>query len=215
MEKSSKTIKYIIVDDHEVLRFGLRHLLNQDNGFDYLGEATNGIQAIQLVKELNPDLILLDILMPKMNGIEAGRQIKKYDNTIKIVMFSSLDDLDYIDKAIAIGADGYLIKSSDLDDITNLLKLVMKGNRIFSEPILLKMEDSKNNTFHKEGKATVLSKREQEILNSIALGQSNKEISETLFLSLRTVERHRSNIMKKLKITNVAGLIRYSVLNHS
>ncbi len=215
MKLDPKKINYILVDDHQVLRLGLKHILQQDESFNLLGEAENGIKAVELVKEMKPNMVLLDILMPRMNGIDAARVIKKSSKKTKVVIFTALDDLNHIEQAIASGADGYLIKASDMKGITESLKQVHLGKRVFSEAVLLKMQDMYINPDKPQKETVFLTRREQEVLNVMALGKSTKETADMLFLSERTIEKHRANIMKKLKITSAAGLVRYAVLHHS
>lgn len=210
-------IRILIADDHEIVRIGLKSLLRPAEHFELVGEATDGKKAVALVKELQPDVVLSDILMPSMTGIDATRLIKQEQPSIKVIMLTSLEDKFYLAQAMSAGADGYLSKEVGHSELVTAIEGVMRSERVFSSSILALManpDTSMGDGFGGEPITNVyLSKREQEILAHIAEGMTSKEIAETLFISSRTVDTHRTNLMQKLQIKNTAGLVRFALLN--
>ena len=213
---SNRQIKIVIADDHEVIRAGLRRLLSVDKSILILDEATNGLKAIELVKYHKPDIALLDILMPQMDGIEATKRIKTTCPDVLVVILTAFEDAEHLEKALAAEADGYLTKDIGTKELIAALHDVFLGERVFSKSIvnLLQSTYSYNDTSNTTAHISI-SKREQEILNYVALGKTSLEISQTLNISHRTVQSHRSNIMQKLRIKTAGELIRYAVINYS
>ena len=208
-----KPIKIIMADDHEVVRAGLKRLLMIDKGIKILDEASNGKDAIELVKIHSPNIALLDIQMPMMTGIEATKEIKeKFSNTL-VIMLTAYEDSYHLGQALSAGADGYLAKDIGAKELTESIRIIMNGDRAFSKSILKLMQRKLVPTEEQDPAPITISKREQEILNYVALGKTSQEIADELFLSIRTVESHRYNIMQKLDIKNAAGLVRYAVMN--
>lgn len=208
-----KPIKIIMADDHEVVRAGLKRLLMIDKGIKILDEASNGKDAIELVKIHSPNIALLDIQMPMMTGIEATKEIKeKFSNTL-VIMLTAYEDSYHLGQALSVGADGYLAKDIGAKELTESIRIIMNGDRAFSKSILKLMQRKLVPTEEQDPAPITISKREQEILNYVALGKTSQEIADELFLSIRTVESHRYNIMQKLDIKNAAGLVRYAVMN--
>lgn len=208
-----KPIKIIMADDHEVVRAGLKRLLMIDKGIKILDEASNGKDAIELVKIHSPNIALLDIQMPMMTGIEATKEIKeKFSNTL-VIMLTAYEDSYHLEQALSAGADGYLAKDIGAKELTESIRIIMNGDRAFSKSILKLMQRKLVPTEEQDPAPITISKREQEILNYVALGKTSQEIADELFLSIRTVESHRYNIMQKLDIKNAAGLVRYAVMN--
>jgi DNA-binding NarL/FixJ family response regulator len=212
----SEKIRVFLVDDHEVVRKGMNFLLEDEESLEIVGEASGGKMAIQTIHEFKPHLVLLDINMPEMNGIETAIILKKDWPGIKILIFSMHNDPDYIFKSIESGVDGYILKNADKDEIVKAIKTVHSGEKYFPPEVsailvsalqgkgttLKKSERSKDRTIDK------LSKKEQEILRFISNGMSSKEIAEKLLLSIRTVSNHRANMLKKTGLNNTAELIR-------
>jgi DNA-binding NarL/FixJ family response regulator len=207
-------IKIVFADDHEVVRAGLRRLLSLDKSIRLMDEASNGRDALELVLYHKPDIALLDIMMPQMSGVEVTRELKSRKSETFVVILTAFEDGSHLEQALAAGADGYLTKDIPSKELISALHTVVTGERVFSKSIVLLAQ----NKFMTRGAQTEphikITKREQEILNLIAMGKSSIDISEALFLSVRTVESHRYNIMQKLGIKNTAGLIRFAVLNN-
>ncbi|MDC1067951.1 response regulator transcription factor [Candidatus Kapabacteria bacterium] len=205
-------IKIILADDHEVVRAGLRRLLSVDKSIKILDEAVNGKDAVELVKYHKPDIALLDILMPTKTGIEAALEIKNITDSY-VVMLTAYEDSYHLEQALSAGADGYLAKDIGAKELISSIHSIMHGERAFSKSIIKIMQKKYVPTEEQDSAPVIITKREQEILNLVALGKTSQEIADELFISIRTVESHRYNIMQKLDIKNTAGLVRYSVMN--
>lgn len=203
-------IKIIIADDHEVVRSGLKRLLKFEEDFKIIGIGADGIEAVELVEYHKPDVLLIDVYMPRMNGIEAVKEIRKKKIDVFCIILTAFEDANHINNAISAGADGYLSKDVSAKDLVNSIRTVVEGERVFSKSIIQLMQGrlSLNNA-----SPVALTKREQEILNFVALGKKNIEIAKELSISCRTVENHRYHIIKKLDIKNSADLVRFAVLN--
>lgn len=199
----------VIAEDHTILREGLRALLSAHQEFDVIGEAEDGRDLIRCVETLNPDLILADLSMPRMNGLDAIREIKKHGKGIRVIVLTVHRDEEYIQAALGAGADGYILKDASYDELVLAIKNVLSGKRYLSPGISEKIIDG----YLKGRKSTgstfawdTLTRREKEILKLIGEGYKNREIADFLFISLKTVEKHRSNLMKKLDLHNTAAL---------
>ena len=211
-----KNIKILIVDDHEVVRDGLKNILLSLNNVSIAGEAANGEDSISLYDSLKPDLVIMDISMPGMNGIEATRIIKENDPNAKILILTMHDNQEYLNQIIRSGAKGFVLKNTDKEELLDAVKTVAGGENFFSKDIskliienyIRSAKDSDKNEGYKE---VPLTKREVEILKCIAEGNSNQEIANKLYISYNTVDTHRKNIMHKLSIKNTAGLVRYAI----
>jgi DNA-binding NarL/FixJ family response regulator len=205
-------ISVVIADDHEVVRAGIRRLISIEKTLRVLDEAKNGRDAVELVKYHKPTIALLDILMPVMTGIDAIKVIKEHSPDTFIVMLTAFEDSKHLERAISAGADGYLTKDIGARDLVAALKTVVEGERVFSKSIIMIMQNKMVPSSAKD-ENIVITKREQEILNLVAVGKKSSDIAESLNISIRTVESHRYNIMQKLGIKNAAGLVRYAVMN--
>jgi two-component system response regulator DegU len=207
-------IKILIVDDHRIIRDGLRSLLSEEKEIEIVGEASNGEEALLKNRELSPDLIIADITMPEMNGIEMTREICKEDSKTKVLIVSMHDNEDYINQALEVGASGFLLKDSSKDELIKAIKAVESGETYCSgevSKILLNkfLMSSKSKKLKVEAEEKLeLTKREKEILKLISDGLSNKEIANKLFVSTRTIDTHRYNLMQKLGVKNGAELVR-------
>lgn len=212
MRREGDKIRIILADDHEVVRAGLRRLLSIESSIEIIDEAENGKRAVELVKQHNPDIALLDIMMPIMDGISATKEIKTFSLSY-VVMLTAFEDSMHLEKALAAGADGYLSKDVSAKDLVEALKLISKGERAFSKSIIKIMQKKYVPEEENVSQAITITKREQEVLNLVAMGKTSQQIADELFLSVRTVESHRYNLMQKLEISNTAGLVRYAVMN--
>jgi DNA-binding NarL/FixJ family response regulator len=210
--------KIILCDDHQLILDGLKNILLDQTDLTLIGEANNGQQALKIVEVLQPDLILMDIDMPVMNGLEATQQIRKKYPNVKVMILTMHDEPSLVRKIMEIGANGYMLKNSDQEELIKAIHLVLKGELYFPEEILIGKKPEKEESFSLRPSDAVLvsqlTEREIEILVQIADGLSNKEIGDKLFISHRTVDTHRTNLMKKLDVHNIAGLIRFAIRNN-
>ncbi|HEY3252124.1 MAG TPA: response regulator transcription factor [Ignavibacteria bacterium] len=211
-----KNTKILIVDDHEVVRDGLRNILLSLDNISIAGEAGNGEDAIKMYNTVKPDLVIMDISMPGMNGIEATRIIKEKDPEAKILILTMHDNQEYLNQIIRSGAKGFILKNTDKEELLEAVRTVASGENFFSKDISKLIIDnyirSAKETEKNDGfKEVPLTKREIEILKLIASGYSNQEIANILYISYNTVDTHRKNIMHKLSIKNTAGLVRYAI----
>jgi DNA-binding NarL/FixJ family response regulator len=206
--------RILIADDHLVIRAGLRLLLERHEDFNVIAEADDGRQAVDLAAELKPDVAVVDVAMPNMNGIEATRQMTASNPAIAVVMLSMYTDETYVMRALRSGAKAYLLKSAAETDLIQAVRAVREGKSFFS-PVVSRMllEDYVRQMSQKgvEDSYDLLTSREREILQLIAEGKSNKDVATHLSLSLHTVETHRTNILQKLNLHSVPELILYAV----
>jgi DNA-binding NarL/FixJ family response regulator len=206
-------ISVIVVDDHEVVRVGLRALLAADPDIDLVGEACSGREAVALAKGLRPDIVVMDLAMPLLNGMEAPRQILQAYPTIKVIALSSYNDPEHIRQAMAAGACGYMLKGMAPADLIGALHQVHDGRRYFSPAIAEQFLEKETQNGQSAGSRSPakLSIREAEVLQLIAEGMANKQIANELHLSIKTVEKHRHALMVKLDLHSVADLVRYAI----
>jgi DNA-binding NarL/FixJ family response regulator len=206
--------RIVIAEDHRILREGLRSLLSSSSDFEVVGEAEDGREAIRCVEKLKPDLILTDLSMPRMNGMEAIREIKKQSPKTKILVLTVHKTEEYILATLKAGADGYLLKDSTHTELMMAVKSVMSGRHYISPGVSEKVIEG-----YIEGRKTLkprtswetLTQREREILKLIAEGYRNKEIADDLCISVKTVEKHRANLMEKLNLHNVQALTAFAI----
>jgi len=207
-------IRVVLADDHTVVRQGFRSLLQEDKSIDVVGEAEDGQEAVLVTKKTRPDVVVLDISMPILNGVQATRQIRKFSPKIKILILSMYKDEEYVREVFHAGAVGYILKQTTGPDLISAIKEVNRGNAYLSPSIAKHLVSDYREIVKggkSEGKQTGLTSREIEVLQLIAEGYSNKKIAERLFISIKTVETHRQKIMDVLKIHDVAGLTRYAI----
>ncbi len=207
-------IEIVIADDHTIVRQGLRKLLEEEDDLKITGEAMNGREAVQKVQELKPDIIIMDIAMPVLNGIEAARQIKQSFLKTKIIILSMHDHTRYIRELLSIGVSGYLLKNAVSDDIIQAIKAAVKGETFLSPSISSRLiEDyvGMNQKTSQDELYNTLTNREREVFQMMVEGYTTKKISEILCLSPSTIKSHRSNIMEKLKMENISKLIQYAI----
>ena len=206
-------IRILLADDHAVIRSGLRLVLEREPGFRVVAEAADGKDAIRLAAELSPDVAVLDVAMPNLNGIEAARQITVAERT-SVIMLSMHSDEGYVLRALNVGARGYLLKESPEEDLIAAVKAVHAGKAYFSPAISRVLVDDYVRQMRKRGledSYELLTTREREILQLLAEGKSNKDVAGRLGLSTYTVETHRGNLMEKLNLHNMPELILYAV----
>ena len=212
MADSQNPIRIIIADDHEISRIGIRRLVSGASDIEVLAEAANGSQTIDLTRSLKPDVILMDVLMPQVSGIEAAQRIKSDMKDVYVIMLSSADDQKSIERAMYAGADGYLSKEVTSEELVEAVRNVVVGERVFSRTILNQLE-GKAEAAQADEPPVSLTKREEEIVTLVAKGLTSQEIGKKLFISPRTVETHRARIMDKLGVNNAAGLVRFALLH--
>jgi DNA-binding NarL/FixJ family response regulator len=209
-----RKIGVLLVDDHTVVRQGLRALLSNEEDMEVVGEAENGRQAVQLAKKHEPDVVVMDVAMPLLNGLEATRQIIRNSTRAKVLVLTTYGDEDCVAQMMDVGASGYLIKQTAANDLLKAIREVARGNAFFSPSIAKRLRDQCREAFttgQPPRKASELTSREAEVLQLIAEGFSNKQIAAELSISIKTVEKHRQQVMNKLNIHDVAGLTRYAI----
>jgi two-component system nitrate/nitrite response regulator NarL len=208
----SNTIRVALADDHVFVRDGIKSLLENEANIEVVAEATDGLEALNVVAKNKPDLLILDIRMPNMTGIEVVERLRSQNNNVKIVMLSMHESEEYVLKSIKAGADGYLLKGSSKEEFLKAVHTIANGGKYFSGDISsILIGQLKNTTIPLETKSVLdddmtLTKREKEILKLLLSGKGNKEIAEALDISKRTAEVHRFNLMKKLKVKNLMEL---------
>ena len=207
-------IKCLLVDDHTLFRQGVRRLLESESDFEVVGEAADGGEAVEKARELRPDIVLMDIGMPGLSSFESARQIKKNRMETKILFLTMYEDEDYLVQCLEVGASGYVLKDTPAPQLLTAVKDVYKGGKYLSSQVLGKLvEDfrSRVRDTRMRPRISTLTPREREILKLLAEGNSVKEIAVILGLSVKTVEAHKFNLMRKLDIHNKAQLVTYAI----
>jgi DNA-binding NarL/FixJ family response regulator len=210
------SITILLADDHDVVRRGMKMLLEDEEGIQVIGEASDGLDAIEKVKTLMPNVVILDLTMPKMNGIEAAKVISEEYPAVKILIFSMHHNKEYIVKSVENGASGYLLKDTGKDELLRAIKVVSEGRKYFppeiSEVIIDELLAKTSGT--QEETRPIFEKitpKEKQILGMIVQGYNSREMADKLFLSIRTVDNHRANMMKKVKAKNTADLVKMAI----
>jgi DNA-binding NarL/FixJ family response regulator len=210
-----KTVKTLLADDHTIVRQGLRALLLSDPGIEVVAEARNGRETVELALAHRPDVVVMDIAMPHLNGLEATRQILAGAPAIKVLILSAHSDDAYIDRVVAVGAAGFLIKQTSAQILAKAIHEVMAGNCFYSPQVSQRLRDHYQPADRAGGglikRATGLTSRELEVIQLVAEGQANKQVASVLGISIKTVEKHRQHLMDKLNIHDTAGLTRYAI----
>jgi DNA-binding NarL/FixJ family response regulator len=213
--KADERIKILLVDDHQLIREGIESMLRDTRDIKVIGSVPSGEEAINEVRNNRPDVILMDIMMGGMTGIEATRWIKEDDSTIKVILVTMEISKDYVSAGIKSGVDGYLPKDVDKGTLIQAIHTVHKGERFFNDAIMkLVFEDFYTHEKLKPKDTKLpndLTKREFEVLGLVASGKTNKEIAEYLFISIKTVETHKAHIMDKLGLRNTTELVKYAI----
>jgi two-component system response regulator NreC len=208
------SIRVLIADDHKIMLAGLRSLLEKQTDFDVVGEAENGRKAVQMAQEKTPDVVVMDVSMPDLNGIEATKQIVESLKATRVIALSMHSDKRFVMGMLRAGASGYLLKDCASQELANAIHQVAKGKKYLSPDITGVVIDDFLLGGSQEGVATatgVLSAREREVLQLIAEGWSTKQIASHLYVSIKTIETHRRQIMKKLDLHTIADLTKYAV----
>ena len=209
-----KKIGILIADDHGIVRKGLRLQLEQNENFEVLGEAADGREAVRMAEELMPDVVIMDIAMPNLNGIQATTQLVKKNPQIGVIILSMYSDETYLTRTLAAGAKGYLLKDSADVDLDRAVQVVAQGKPFFSPAIADTLLEDYMRQLQQRGlqdSYDLLTEREKEILQLLAEGRSNKEVAGILNLSINTIETHRTRIMQKLNLHSAADIVLYAV----
>ncbi len=206
-------VRILLADDHKIMREGLKSLLEKSPGLNVIAEAENGLETLELAKELHPDIIIMDVAMPDMNGIEATRTVLCETEDTRIIALSMHSDHRFVTEMLKAGASGYLLKQSAFEELASAIKAVMDGKTFLSSSILdVVVKDYVHQLSDVESPAySELTNRERQVLQLMAEGKSTKETAFTLHLSVKTIETHRKKIMNKLKIENLAGLVKFAI----
>jgi DNA-binding NarL/FixJ family response regulator len=210
-----KRITVLLAEDHQIVREGFRSLLKHERDIEVIGEAETGRQAVAMVKKLAPAVVVMDIAMPLLNGLEATRQIRKAVPETKVLILSAHSDDAYVEQVAELGAAGFLLKQTSSHNLATAIREVQKGNTFFSPAIAQRLNSRVRKSVDREGnvsqKNNHLSSREVEVLQLIAEGKPNKQVAAELGVSFKTVDKHRQHLMAKLNIHDVAGLTRYAI----
>ncbi len=214
----AEKIKVLLTDDHKLIRDGIKSMLENTVDIEVIGSVSSGEESINETRQNRPDVILMDIMMHGMTGIEATRWVKEFDPTIKIVLVTMEISKEYVSAGIKSGVDGYLPKDVDKETLLEAVRTVHAGGRFFNDAIMkLVFEDFYSNEKLKSTDKKLpndLTKREHEILGLVASGRTNKEVAEALFISIKTVETHKTHILDKLGLKNTTALIKYAIKNN-
>jgi len=210
-----KPITVLLAEDHQIVREGFRSLLEHEGDIEVVAEAANGRQAVQLTRKLRPAVVVMDIAMPLLNGLEAARQIRKEVRGTRVLFLSAHSDDAYVEQVTVLGATGFLLKQTSSENLATAIREVQKGNRFFSQSISKRVRDHSQKSQARGRNASKkhnrLSSREVEVLQLIAEGKANKQIAAELGVSFKTVDKHRQNLMSKLDVHDVSGLTRYAI----
>ena len=206
-----KKKKIIIADDHTMFLQGIVSLLDVEENINIVGKATNGIELFQIIENSIPDIILLDISMPQMDGIQVTKIIKQKFPSVKILIVSTHSNIQMIAKLIRMGVDGYLLKNAEKRELLHAIETIQNGTTYFCKEVEEKNDDNNSKIKYETFQITELSSREKEILILIAQEFTGSEIAEKTFISLNTVNTHRRNLISKLNVKNTAGLVKYAI----
>lgn len=204
-------IRLIIADDHSIIRDGLKALLNESGRMEIVGEAADGLEVMEILKEKEANLVIMDVSMPRCNGLEATRMIAATYPDVKVIVLTMHDQSDSVKAMVEAGAWGYLLKDSNKAEFIQAIETVSGGRKYFNNKVLDMLLMNSENNKQESQETSILTIREKEVLKLIAEGLSSQEIAEKLFLSIKTVNAHRRNLIQKLDAKNAAALVRYAV----
>lgn len=207
-------IRVMITDDHSLIREGLKQLLEFDGSIEIVGEASNGVECLEKIKECNPEVLLLDINMPEKNGIEVLKQMKAENSQIKVLILTVHNEMDYLMKAIDIGVDGYILKDSESSELKKAIRAVKDGENYIQPSLIPALNSQLLNRDTDKDRISLLTNRELEVLVQVANGMFNKEIATNLNISERTVKNHISNIFKKIDVSDRTQAAVFAIKNN-
>jgi two-component system response regulator NreC len=209
-----KKVKLLVADDHKIFRQGIKKLLEVESDLQVVGEAADGREAVKKATELKPDVILMDIAMANLNGLEATKQIKKVLPSVKVIMLTMHKNEEYILQSFQAGASGFILKEGAVEELVSAIRSIHSDKSFLSPSISKTLIDAylrKMETGKTETPFDLLTDREREVLQLIAEGYTNREVAKSLFISVKTVEAHRAHIMQKLNIHDIAKLVKYAI----
>jgi DNA-binding NarL/FixJ family response regulator len=210
-----KRITVLLAEDHQIVREGFKSLLEHEDDLEVVGEAETGRRAVQLTRKLRPSVVVMDIAMPLLNGLEATRQIRKEFPATKVLILSAHSDDAYVEQVAALGAAGFLVKQTSSHELAAAIRKIHGGETFFSASVFKRVQNHSRKSLRRDGnpkeKNNCLSSREVEVLQLIAEGKANKQVASELGVSFKTVDKHRQHLMSKLNIHDVAGLTRYAI----
>jgi DNA-binding NarL/FixJ family response regulator len=208
----TKRIRVLVVDDHMIVRTGIRHVLESEPGFEVVGEAANATDALSLTAELRPDVVVLDISMPDVSGLELAARLRSGGGGARVLILSMHNNAEYVLESVRAGAHGYLLKDTAATELRTAIRAVCQGESYFSPPVASRLSAAVRGEHDSQPAGLAqLTAREREVLHGIAQGHTNKEIATALGISHRTVETHRESLMRKLQIRTVAELTRFAL----
>jgi len=210
----TSVLRILLADDHEILRKGLRSLFESHSGWSVCGEADSGEEAVRLAVEMKPDIVVLDIGLRGLNGVEAARQIKAANSGIEVLIFTMHDSEDLIRETLKVGARGYVLKTDKEQTVIDAVDALAKHKPFFTSTVSQTLLDHLLMSTARSDETSVLSTRECQIVQLLAEGRSNKQIASAMHISVKTVESHRSTIMRKLGFTSIVQLVRYAIRNN-
>ena len=206
--------KVMIADDHSLIREGIKQLLEFDGSIEVISEASNGVECLEKLEVLSPDVLLLDINMPHMNGIDVLKQLKETESDVKVLILTVHNELEYLLKAIDIGVDGYILKDSESSELKKAIDIICKGENYIQPSLIPALNNQLANRDIDKDKIDLLTSREYEVLIQVANGMSNKEIATNLNISERTVKNHISNIFKKIDVSDRTQAAVFAIKNN-
>ena len=206
--------KVMIADDHSLIREGIKQLLEFDGSIEVISEASNGVECLEKLEVLSPDVLLLDINMPHMNGIDVLKQLKEIKSDVKVLILTVHNELEYLLKAIDIGVDGYILKDSESSELKKAIDIICKGENYIQPSLIPALNNQLANIDIDKDKIDLLTSREYEVLIQVANGMSNKEIATNLNISERTVKNHISNIFKKIDVSDRTQAAVFAIKNN-
>ena len=204
-------VRILLADDHALVRAGMKSLLESTEGFEVVAEASNGREAVRLARTVGPDIALLDIAMPELNGLDAARRLAAESPGVKVLILSMHADAGYVREAMQAGTAGYVLKDASVDELELAIRAALRGERYLDPRVSKHVIEGYVRGLQAEEPGPALTPRQREILQLIAEGRSTREIAERLHLSVKTVETHRAQLMDRLDIRDVAGLTRYAI----